>query len=67
MSQNHSAERLKLVISQLEQSTNEDEREIASHMKTILRKLKGINVLFGEQNLLKYLRLKQTKHMDNTS
>ncbi|ASN05425.1 FMN-binding negative transcriptional regulator [Virgibacillus necropolis] len=38
LSQNHSAERLKLVISQLEQSTSEDEREIASHMKTILRK-----------------------------
>ncbi|MFD1040015.1 FMN-binding negative transcriptional regulator [Virgibacillus byunsanensis] len=38
LSQNHSAERLKLVISQLEQSTSDDERDIASHMKTILRK-----------------------------
>ncbi|UOQ94789.1 FMN-binding negative transcriptional regulator [Halobacillus shinanisalinarum] len=38
LSQNHSPERLKLVISQLEQSPSEDEREIASHMKTILRK-----------------------------
>lgn len=38
LSQNHSAERLKLVISQIEQSTSEDEREIASHMQTILRK-----------------------------
>ncbi|WP_337970182.1 FMN-binding negative transcriptional regulator [Virgibacillus salexigens] len=38
LSQNHSADRLKLVISQLEQSTSEDEREIASHMKTILEK-----------------------------
>lgn len=38
LSQNHSAERLKLVISQLEQSTSEDEKEIASHMKTILKK-----------------------------
>ncbi|WP_093857462.1 FMN-binding negative transcriptional regulator [Tenuibacillus multivorans] len=39
LSQNHSPERLKLVISQLEQSTSKDEREIASQMKTILRKI----------------------------
>ncbi|MGM8366423.1 FMN-binding negative transcriptional regulator [Virgibacillus sp. W0181] len=40
LSQHHSTERLKLVTSQLEQSTSENEREIASQMKTILRKKK---------------------------
>ncbi|WP_077330067.1 FMN-binding negative transcriptional regulator [Virgibacillus siamensis] len=38
LSQNHSAERLKLVIAQLEQSTSEGEKKIASYMKTILEK-----------------------------
>ena len=38
LSQHHSAERLKLVISKLEKSTSENEQEIAAQMKTILKK-----------------------------